>query len=246
MRRIAAVLGLLLATSASAGCGGGAGSGSSSVQATPTTPPGETAPPPVQRPRRPVRIAALGDSITAGSPLWDPNPRVRARAPDQLNDQSQYEYWAARRLGPHARFANCGVFGERTDQIARRLERCAAAAQVLIVQGGINDIAQGRSVRAAADDLRAMVRRGRALGLTVVLTDVLPWNNGGARAAAQIARLNARIRRIAREEYVPVLPFHDTLADPVRPGRMRAEWTTDGEHPNVMGYRRLGEVVTLP
>jgi lysophospholipase L1-like esterase len=246
VRRIAAVLGLVLAALAAAGCGGSAGAGSSSVQATPTTPPGETAPPPVRRPRRPVRIAALGDSITAGSPLWDPDPRVRAQTPDQLNDQSQYEYWAARRLGVNARFANCGVYGERTDQIARRLERCARGAQVLIVQGGINDIAQGRSIRAAADDLRAMVRRGRALGRSVVVTDVLPWNNGGTRAAAQIDGLNARIRRIAHEEHVPVLPFHDTLADPARPGRMRADWTTDGDHPNVTGYRRLGEVVTLP
>jgi lysophospholipase L1-like esterase len=110
------------------------------------------------------------------------------------------------------------------------------------VQGGINDIAQGRSVETAAENLRAMVRRGRELGLRVVLADVLPWNNGWPDAEAKIRRLNELIGEISREEDVPLLPFHDTLQDPDRPGRMREEWTSDGDHPSVEGYRRLGEL----
>ena len=47
---------------------------------------------------------------------------------------------------------------------------------------------------------------------------------------------------IGRKEGVPVLPFHATLEDPERPGRMREEWTDDGDHPSVEGYRRLGEL----
>ena len=167
---------------------------------------------------------------------------VKAQAPDHLNDQSEYEYWARRRLGPNARFRNCGVFGERTDQIARRLDRCARGAQVLIVQGGINDIAQGRSVDDAAANLRAMVCRGKELGLRVVIVDVLPWNNGWPDAEPKIRRLNALIAELARDEGILLLPFHDTLEDPDRLGRMRAEWTSDGDHPSVEGYRRLGEV----
>ena len=34
-----------------------------------------------------------------------------------------------------------------------------------------------------------------------------------------------------------MLPFHDTLEDPDRPGRMREEWTSDGDHPSIEGYR---------
>jgi lysophospholipase L1-like esterase len=113
---------------------------------------------------------------------------------------------------------------------------------VLIVQGGINDIAQGRDVENAARNLRAMVRRGKELGLRVALVDVLPWNNGWPDAEPRIRRLNALIAEMAREENVPLLPFHDTLEDPERPGRMRQEWTSDGDHPSVDGYRRLAEV----
>ena len=92
-----------------------------------------------------------------------------------------------------------------------------------------------------ADDLRAMVRRGTEFGLRVALADVLPWDNGWPDAEPDIRRLNGLIAAIARQEAVPVLPFHDTLEDPERPGRMRAEWTSDGDHPSVEGYHRLGE-----
>jgi lysophospholipase L1-like esterase len=134
------------------------------------------------------------------------------------------------------------VYGERTDQIRTRLEGCVPGADVLVVQGGINDIAQGVAVEIAAENLREMVRRGKEVGLRVVLADVLPWNNGWPRAEPEIRRLNARIAAIAREEGVTLLPFHDTLEDPRRRGRMREEWTSDGDHPSVAGYRRLGEL----
>ena len=124
-----------------------------------------------------------------------------------------------------------------------RLDDCARDADLLVVQGGINDIAQGRTIEDAADNLRAMVRRGKELGLRVALVDLLPWNNGWPAAEPEIRRLNDLIAEIAQDESVPLLPFHDTLEDPDLPGRMRAEWTSDGDHPSVEGYRKLGEVV---
>jgi lysophospholipase L1-like esterase len=181
-----------------------------------------------------IVVAALGDSITEGSPGYDSR-----RGGDET---SQWEYWAAR-IEPRLAFSNCGISGQRTDEIMARLDDCARDAGLLVVQGGINDIAQGRSVEDAADHLRAMVRRGKELGLRVVLVDVLPWNNGWPGAEPQIRRLNALIAELAQDEDVPLLPFHDTLEDPDSPGRMRAEWTSDGDHPSVEGYRKLGEVV---
>ena len=79
------------------------------------------------------------------------------------------------------------------------------------------------------------------VGLQVAVADVLPWNNGDARAAQDIARLNQLVRALADGLGVPLLPFHDTLADPRQPHRMRDEWTDDGDHPSVEGHRLLGE-----
>jgi lysophospholipase L1-like esterase len=179
-------------------------------------------------------VAALGDSITEGSPGYDSR-----RGGDET---SQFEYWAAR-IEPRLAFRNCGINRQRTDEIMARLEECVSGADVLVVQGGINDIAQKQRVENAAANLHAMVRRGKELGLRVAVVDVLPWNNGWPDAEPQIRGLNALIAELARDESIPLLSFHDTLEDPDRPGRMRADWTSDGDHPSIEGYRKLGEVV---
>jgi len=186
-----------------------------------------------------VIVACLGDSITAGSPLWDPDPVARARI-GEPDERSQWLWWAAH-TAPQLDFRNHGVYGERTDQIAGRFDGAVEGAALLIVQGGINDVVQGRPVEEAARNLAGMIERGRGVGLQVAVADVLPWNNGDARAAQDIARLNQLVRALADGLSVPLLPFHDTLADPRQPHRMRDEWTDDGDHPSVEGHRLLGE-----
>ena len=176
-------------------------------------------------------VACLGDSITEGSPHWDSRKRAG-------NPESQWQHWAAL-LHPGLELRNFGIWGERTDEVAARFDAAAEGADVLIVQGGINDIAQGRPIDVAARNLRALVDRGLALGLPVAVCDVLPWNNGWPEREPVIRELNQHIRGFG----VPLLPFHDTLEDPDLPGRMKAEWTdADGDHPSVAGYRRLGEL----
>jgi hypothetical protein len=224
-----------------AGCGGGEPAPDEARLGAEKPGPGEP-PPSVEGP---TVVAALGDSITAGSPLWDPDPVVRAQIGPAADRTSQYEYWVERRM-PEVQFRNCGVFGERTDEIAKRLDGCADGADVLIVQGGINDIAQMRPVRPAARNLRAMVTRGKRHDLRVALVEVLPWNNGGPTAAPRIRRLNRLIADIGDDEGVPVFPWYGQLDDPKAPGNMKAGWTIDGDHPSVEGYRRLADVVELP
>jgi lysophospholipase L1-like esterase len=186
-----------------------------------------------------VIIATLGDSITAGSPLWDPDPKLRAGI-DEPDERSQWQWWAAQ-TQPQLAFRNHGVCGERTDEIALRLNDAVNGAEALVVQGGINDVVQRRPIEEAARNLAGMVERGQRLGLRVMLADVLPWNNGDERVAEDIVRLNELIRAIAEGFGLRLYPFHDTLADPEQPHRMRAEWTDDGNHPSVEGHRLLGE-----
>ena len=182
-----------------------------------------------------IVVAVAGDSISAGSPLWDPDPAVRRRIP-MPDERSQWHWWAAR-ADPRLEFRTTAVYGERTDEIKRRLDLVLDGADVLIVQGGINDIAQRRPLEEAAANLQAMLERGRTAGLAAAVTDVLTWNSGDARAAADIERLNALIRQLD----APLLPFHDTLADPADPTRMADGLTDDGDHPSIEGHRLLGE-----
>lgn len=186
-------------------------------------------------------IAALGDSITAGSPGFDPDPGARRAYGFGDDERSSFGYWAER-AGNGLEVRNCGVFGERTDEIAARLGECADGADAVIVQGGINDIAQRYDVENAAANLRDIIQEAKEMGLPVAIADILPWNNGYPDADPQIQALNLLIAQIADEEQVPLLPFHDTLEDPANPGRMKPEWTADGDHPSIEGYRRLGEI----
>ena len=186
-----------------------------------------------------IVVAVAGDSISAGSPLWDPDPAVRKRIPAP-DERSQWQWWAAQ-ADPRLEFRTTAVYGERTDQIARRLDLVLEGADVLVVQGGINDVVQRRPVKEAARNIEAMLERGRAAGLALAVPDVLPWNNGDERAAVDIQRLNGLLRELAASAGAALLPFHDTLADPADPSRMREGLTDDGDHPSVEGHRLLGE-----
>jgi lysophospholipase L1-like esterase len=186
-----------------------------------------------------IVVAVAGDSISAGSPLWDPEPGVRARIPAP-DEQSQWQWWASR-ADRRLEFPTTAVYGERTDQIARRLDLVLAGADVLVVQGGINDVVQRQPVEEAARNIGGMLERGRAAGLALAVTDVLPWNNGDARVAADILRLNELIAEAAVGNGATLLPFHDTLADPADPSRIGRGLTDDGDHPSIEGHRLLGE-----
>jgi len=186
-----------------------------------------------------IVVAVVGDSISAGSPLWDPDPAVRSRIanPDQ---RSQWQWWAAA-ADTRLEFRTTAVYGERTDQIARRFDLVLPGADALVVQGGINDVVQRRPIEEAAGNLEGMLARGQAAGLILAVADVLPWNNGDERATEAIGRLNALIRQLAADSGATLLSFHATLVDPTDPTRMGNGLSDDGDHPSVEGHRLLGE-----
>ena len=184
-----------------------------------------------------IVVAVVGDSISAGSPLWDPAAEVRAgiTAPDE---RSQWQWWAAR-ADARLEFRTSAVYGERTDQIAGRLDLVLPGADVLVVQGGINDVVQRRPVEEAAENLAAMLARGKAEGLALAVADVLPWSNGDERATEDILHLNELIRQRAVDTGATLLRFHDTLVDPAAPSRMREGLSDDGDHPSSTGTTKV-------
>jgi lysophospholipase L1-like esterase len=172
-------------------------------------------------------LVGLGDSITEGVPY---------RTEDS---------WLAEAGRRHRiRTRNCGVAGERIEQIAQRLDRCARGATVLVLQGGTNDLAQGRTGAQVAADLRALALRARRTGAAVHVTEVLPWLAGYPSAAPHIVEANRRIRALEREG-VTVIRWAHVLEDPRRPGRMLPEHTADGDHPDERAHRLLGRAVRL-
>jgi lysophospholipase L1-like esterase len=184
-------------------------------------------------------VTALGDSITSGAPLWDPDPSVRERAA-ATDERSQWMYWAHLEH-PHLVFRNHGVNTQETSEIAERLEAAVQGADALVIQGGVNDLVHGKSGDRALANLDSMVLRGLELGLRVAIAELIP-NDNFEEILPGIARMNGGLRAIAADRGVPLLRFHAALDDPDRPGHIRPGCTDDGNHPNVHGHRRVGEL----
>ena len=187
-------------------------------------------------------VATLGDSITAGSPGWDPDPVLREQL-DAHNPASQWQHWAQAELGDEYELRNCGVPGDRTDEMAERLDDCVAGADVVVLQGGTNDLIQRRRPAEVAANLRAMADRATDRDVPVFVANVLPVNVDRPWLERRIRRLNELVDELAPEEGAEVIDFFSLLEDPRRPGRILPKWTAEGLHPSVAGYRRLGEAV---
>lgn len=187
-----------------------------------------------------VLVVALGDSTTAGTPGFESPLEA---PPDGRGDQrSQYAYWLMRR-SPSLRVLNRGVDGERADQIRARFKRDVEAAHpaVVIVLAGVNDVYQGRSAADTKADLLWMYRRAKALGIVPVAASVLPFTRATPDQSARIQALNAWIAKTAGSEGIPFCDAARAVADPKEPRRLRA--SPDGLHPDVAGYRALGEAL---
>ena len=189
-------------------------------------------------------VAAIGDSITAGNPGYDPNPELRRQLGLGDDPESQYEYWAEKEH-PDLQFRNCGGRGERTGEIVRRFQECVSGADAVVIQGGINDLATGFSPQAVLANLRSMLEAANEESLDVAVADVLPYGPA-PQTDRVIDGLNRRIAAMARDLDAIVLPFHEVLEDRENRGVMKPEWTADGIHPSVEGYRRLGELAFQP
>ena len=142
---------------------------------------------------------------------------------------------------PGSSFRNCGVYGQRTDEIAAPARCCAARrrrASSYRADQRHRAAAPGRA-RGGGEPARDGAS-GRELGLRVAIANVLPWNNGDPGRSAD-RRSKPAMRALAADEAVPVLPFHDTLDDPGATRPMRDEWTRTATTRSVEGYRRLGD-----
>jgi lysophospholipase L1-like esterase len=188
-----------------------------------------------------IRIVALGDSTTAGTPgFLSPLESPPAGAGDP---ESQYAYWLMN-AHPEWDVHNRGVNGERSDQIRARFDRdvLAASPRVVVIIGGVNDVYQGRPASHVIAELRAMYEQARAAGITVVAGSIVPYNTATADQNSRMREVNSWIRDSATREHGVI--FVDTraaVAAPDAPDRL-AE-SPDDLHPSAGGYRHMAEAL---
>jgi lysophospholipase L1-like esterase len=188
-----------------------------------------------------IRIVALGDSTTAGTPGFQSALEV---PPDGRGDEtSQYAYWLMR-AHPDWEVLNRGVNGERSDEIAARLPRdvIGPSPAAVVIVAGVNDVYQGRSAEQVTAQLRTMYDRAAHAGIRVVAGTIVPYNTATADQNERMRSINAWIQRQVHAD--PAVAFVDTRAAVAAPGNAdRLAESPDGLHPSPKGYRLMAEAI---
>lgn len=186
-----------------------------------------------------IRIVAMGDSTTAGTPAF--LSPVEAPPAGRGDETSQYAYWLMT-IRPEWEVLNRGVNAERTDQIAARFDRdvIGEKPRAVIIIAGVNDIYQGRSVEHATAQLSAMYKRATAAGIQVVAGTIIPFNTASPAQNAAMRQVNDWIRR----QEGAGTAFVDTRAAVAAPGNPDLLASSpDQLHPSPAGYRRMAEAI---
>jgi len=188
-----------------------------------------------------IRIVALGDSTTAGTPgFLSP---LEAPPAGKGDITSQYSYWLMK-SEPNWDVINRGVNGERSDQIAARVvgDVLGASPAAVVIIAGVNDVYQGRSVDHVVAQLRTMYDRAAHAGIRVVGGSIVPYNTAGAAENERMRQINAWIREQTRNE--PAIAFVDTRAAVSAAGNPdRLAESPDGLHPSPQGYRAMADAI---
>jgi lysophospholipase L1-like esterase len=174
------------------------------------------------------RVVFLGDSITDS---W------------RLN-----EYFTGRD------FVNRGIGGQTTSQMLARFRQDVLALnpKIVVILGGTNDIANGTAPNQIEDNLATMGDLARAHGIKVVFASITPVSDyhkdadpryevTKTRPPATIQAINSWIQNLCLTGGFTWMDYYSALADTA--GRMAADYSDDGLHPNAKGYRLMSPVV---
>src|SRR5271157_267650 len=185
-----------------------------------------------------LRIVGLGDSTTAGTPgFLSP---LEAPPKGRGNPESQYAYWMMKNH-PEWTVLNRGIDGQRSDEILARFDRDALEAKpnYVIILAGVNDIYQGAPIESTKNNLLLIYQNSISAGIRPVSASVLPYNTASRSEATVIRDLNSWIEYTANRLEILFCDTNLAVADPENRDRLRG--SPDGYHPDVSGYRNMGE-----
>jgi lysophospholipase L1-like esterase len=164
------------------------------------------------------RVVFMGDSITQG---WF----------DQVP-----EFFTVGRVGR-------GISGQTTPQMLLRFRQDVLDLHPSVVQimAGTNDIASNTgpmTIEQTEANFRSMTELAQAHGVRVILASIppssaFPWRPGLA-VTDKIKTINAWLKSYAAETGSTYADYWTALQD--GQGGFRADWASDGVHPNKAGY----------
>ena len=176
--------------------------------------------PAVAQPDRPLRLVALGDSLTAGYGL-----PAEAAFPAALER-------ALRARGHNVDVANAGVSGDTASGGLQRVDWSVPdGTDGVILELGANDMLRGLDPAITRQALEGIIQRLKARGIPVMLAGMYASRNLGPEYGA---RFEAVYRDLARTYDLVLYPFFlDGIAG------QQALNLPDGMHPTAQGVERI-------
>ena len=188
-----------------------------------------------------IAILGFGDSLTAGTPGYDPDFGG--------DERSQYGFWlleSGKIEGHHhISFVNQGVPGELAQLMHGRLERLLQQKRydTAIILGGSNDIGWGYPVHAIFKTLTSLWSLASNNGARIVACTVPPIGSVFPDIQVKQGELNSLIRRAPKDiEGLIVVDLFSVLAN--SDNLLLPTFNSgDGLHLSIQGYKQMGETI---
>lgn len=161
--------------------------------------------------------------------------------------------WELSRFFPGKSYINRGIGGQVTPQMVVRFQADVIALKpaVVVILGGVNDVHGVLQVETDAQiiaNYKAMADMAVANGIRPVFTLITPVNNYTPNAATmledrnpqRVAWLNAWLSGFCKAHGYGLIDYGPLLRD--EKGLLKAEYTSDGIHPNDTAYALMAPV----
>ena len=166
------------------------------------------------------RIVLIGDSITEGWSLMDPD------------------------FFKNNNLINRGISGQTSPQMLIRFKQDAVhlKPKLIIINAATNDIAANTgpaTPEMIIDNITSMAEIGLKSSINVALSTILPvdrydWNETIKDAPEMISKVNSSIKKYSEENNLTFIDYYSSLVNSNK--GMKSSYANDGVHPTREGY----------
>lgn len=174
-----------------------------------------------------VKIVFMGDSITEGWSLSDPN------------------------FFKKNSFVNRGIGGQTSPQMLLRFKQDAIHLNpsMVIINAGTNDIAENTgpsTTQMIIDNITSMAEICMKNNIAVALSTILPvfkysWNENIINVPEKISNVNRNLKKYSKDNNIQFIDYYSSMVNGQK-GLMSA-YGSDGVHPTKEGYNVMADIL---
>lgn len=163
------------------------------------------------------------------------------------------DFWRLNEYFPDSDYINRGIAGQTTGEMLQRINADVVALhpQAVVILAGTNDLARGILPEAIEKNYQTMADVAAANKIKLVFASVTPvsdyhkdanpaYERTPGRPPAYILQLNDWLRDFCAKNNHIYADYFPGLVD--ESGRLKADLSDDGLHPNAKGYREMAPV----